>query len=412
MKSIQDLREERSRKVAEVRALMDQNEGQPFQKIKAKVDTLTKEIDGLDDEVYAIQGVLDRANPGGTNLDTAGRGRTPITAGRDNRRPPVNAAHTAAFWNFIKTGNDAELRQFMVKDAMTTGEGSKGGFLIPEELDGVIDETAWLQGAMRSICDGRVITTPEYVHLISTHGLASGWVGETELRPETETSNLEMIKPNWGELYAYPMLTQQMLDFSIVDVQGFIINEVGNKFGEDQGAAFISGDGVKKPRGILDFPYTADADGARPFGTFRFLPSLDAATIKEDALLKIVFDLKRGYRQGSTWLLNSTTAGQLMMMKDGLGRFIWQTSLQEGQPDMLLGYPVAIDDFMPDVEGGAIPILFGNFKKGFMIVDFPTLLTLRDPYTNKPFVGFYFMRRMGTLMKNSEAIRALKVVAS
>lgn len=409
MKSIQDLREERSRKVTEVRQLMDKHQGPWDSKIKGKVDALVKEIDGLDDEIHSIETVLTLAALRGTNIDRAVAGPGQVTRGRDGKIPPKNPEHTAAFWNFIRTGNDAELRQFRVQDAMTTSKGSEGGFMIPEELDTFIDQTAFLQSAMRSICEGRMITTPEYSRLMSIHGQSSGWVDESEERPETVVPKLEKVKPSLGTLYAYPQLTQDMLDFSAYDLEGFLINEVGGKFGEDQGAAFITGNGVKKPRGILDFPYTADVDAVRPFGTFQWLPSLNAATIIADALLKIVFSLKRGYRQGSVWLMNSATAGVLMQMKDGLGRYIWQTALQEGQPNMLLGYPVEIDDFMPDVEADAIPILFGNFFKAMMIVDFPTMLTLRDPYSNKPFVGFYFMRRMGTLLKNSEAIRGLKI---
>lgn len=410
--SIQELREKRNQKVGEAQHLVASYEGAAWTpKINQKYNGLLAEIADIDAQIDRHQRIMDQASPGGTNIDPVTNRRTPIT-GRDGKIPAKNPEHTAAFWNFIRTGNDADLRQFSIKGAMSTGKGAEGGFMIPEEIDGIIDQTAFLQSGMRNICEGRVITTPEYQRLISVHGTGAGWVDEEEGRPETEIPNLKKVKPDWGTLYAYPQVSQDMLDFSAYDVEGFLINEVSNKFGETQGDAFINGNGVKKPRGILNYPYTADADAVRPFGTFQYRPSLHATSILADALIKTVFSLKRGYRQGSCWLMNSTTAGIIMQLKDGLGRYLWADSIQAGQPPTLLGYAVELDDFVPDVEAGAIPILFGNFQKGFMIVDFPTLLTLRDPYSNKPFVGFYFLRRMGTMLKNSEAIRGIKIAES
>lgn len=406
-KSIQELREERRDKVHAAQALTDQYQGDAWNaKTQAKYDALIRDIDGLDAELDRVQAVLARAAAGGTNLDQQPYGQ------RSDKRPPKNDEHTEAFWQFIRTGHDAGLHAFRANAAMTTGQGSDGGFMVPVELDGQIDETALNQSAMRTICEGRVVDTPEYQRIMSVHGTGSGWVGETEARPETATPKLELLKPYWGTLYAYPMVTQQMLDFSAYDVQGFLLNEVGEKFAQDQGSAFITGDGVKKPRGILDFDFTSEADAVRPFGTLQYLPTGSATDISFNTLQKTVFSLKRGYRQGSLWLMNSTTAGEIMQLKDGLGRPLWQPSVQQGQPPMLLGYPVEVDDFMPDAEGDAIPVLFGNFMRGFMILDLSSALTLRDPYSNKPYVGFYFVRRIGSMLKNSEAIRGVKISLS
>ncbi|MFI5330045.1 MAG: phage major capsid protein [Desulfobaccales bacterium] len=409
MATLSELRTQRDNLLAQARRINSKAEAERrdlTSEEQDKFNTLMGDISRLNNEIRMIQ-------EGGEGWESRSRGTLAAQyegaaygspAGGFQTRQQ-NPEHTKTFEKFLRTGDDRELRDFR---ALVAGEGPEGGFMIPVEMDRQIDEIALLQSAMRNICEVRPITTPEYQRLMSVHGTGSGWVGETEARPETATPEVKAIKPHWGTLYAYPMVTADMLDFAAYDVTAFLTNEVGEKFSQDQGTAFISGDGIKKPRGILDFPFTSDVDTVRPFGTLRYIPSMMDGAISFDSLWNTVFSLKRGYRKGSLWLMNSTTAASLSKIKNGEGEYIWQNAVQLGQPPTLLGYPVELDDFMPDIDTDVIPIMFGNFMKGYMIVDLPSVLTLRDPFTNKPYVGFYFARRMGSLLKNSEAIRGVK----
>jgi HK97 family phage major capsid protein len=107
--------------------------------------------------------------------------------------------------------------------------------------------------------------------------------------------------------------------------------------------------------------------------------------------------------------MNRFTVGNVRKMKDGQGHYQWQPSSQLGQPATFLGYPIADDDNMPDVANAAYPAAFGDFKRGYIIVDRVGVRVLRDPYTSKPNVLFYTTKRVGGGVQNFEAIKLLKI---
>jgi HK97 family phage major capsid protein len=156
---------------------------------------------------------------------------------------------------------------------------------------------------------------------------------------------------------------------------------------------------------------TADAD--RPFGTFQYVPGGDPFSDQgsaPDSLKTLIFTVKAKYRQGASWLMNSLTASVVAKFKDGDGRYLWAPAL-DATPGTLLGYPVLIDEGMPDVASNAFPIAFGDFKRGYLIVDRTGIRVLRDPLTNKPNVLFYTTKRVDGGALDSNAIKFLKVAA-
>ncbi len=410
MKSIQELRLGRAAKVKEVKGLVDNHTGPWKEGDEAKYKALLTEIDGFDEEINRFQMILD--------LEAGKLSRKQILAGH-GKTPEEAKVHTEAFYNYIKTGDESGLRQFKIANALT-GEG-QGGFLIPAQLDDPIDSIAFKQGAMADVCDGRAVDTYEYQRVIGIGGTGAGWVTEEAPRPPTVTPKIKLLRPAWGTAYAYPMLSQDLLDSGITDIEAFLIEQVGLEFGQLIGGSFISGTGVGQPLGILSYPFTAAADATRPFGKFMYLPSgsTSSSTGEEvlnpfpfDTLMDTVYSLKRGYQQGSCWLMNSVTAGAVRKMKSAVGDYLWRDNQEADLPPMLCGKPVFIDEFLPDIASGNIPILYGNFKRGFMITRLQTVVMLRDPYSNKPMVGFYFLRRIGTMLKNSECIRGIKIGTS
>ncbi|MFZ0051505.1 MAG: phage major capsid protein [Desulfobaccales bacterium] len=404
--SIQELRQARHAKVKELRALTDGHPGAWTASLEEKYRGLMSEVDNFDDEINRYQTILD------LECGTLSRQRGALGFNARGQTPEEAKAHLEAFYNFVRTGDESGLRRFRVVDAYTTED--KGGFLIPAQLDDPIDTIAFKQGAMADVCDGRSVDTYEYQRVIGVGGTGAGWVTEKQPRPATTTTDIRLLRPAWGTVYAYPMLSQDLLDSGITDIEAFLIEQVGLEIGQLMGSAFISGTGVSQPLGILSYPFTTDADGTRPFGTFKYIPSTPIADVDIlfDSLITAVYSLKRAYKQGSVWLMNSVTAGVVRLLKDSVGRYLWQENNQEDLPPLLCGHPVYIDEFLPDVTTGNIPILFGNFKRGFMITRLATVVMLRDPYSNKPYVGFYFLRRVGTMLKNSECIRGIKIASS
>lgn len=308
-------------------------------------------------------------------------------------RPALEGARplgNAAFDGFVRTGATIEMKAF----TGTTGE--QGGFAIPREIDTAIDATLASISPIRSIAQVVKVGSAGYRKLVTTGGTPSGWTGETDGRPGTGTPAFVEIAPPMGELYANPSATQAMLDDAQFDVEGWLAEEIALEFARAEGSAFVNGSGVNQPRGLLQHPTAATADGARPFGTLQYLPSGAAGDFGPDAperLIDLVHGLRAPYRQGACFVMNARTAARLRKFKTADGQFLWQPSLTQGQPATLLGHPVIEAEDMPDIAAGSLSIAFGNFRAGYLVAERTDTQVLRDPYTNKPFVTFYATRR-------------------
>ncbi|ODR94221.1 hypothetical protein AUC69_03475 [Methyloceanibacter superfactus] len=296
-----------------------------------------------------------------------------------------------------------------------------GGYSVPEEIDGVIQNQLLEFSPLRGWAT--IITLGQgqggYSFLVNRRGASSGWVGETEARPETSTPEMAKITPPEGEIYANASITQWLLDDSQFNLDQFIRDNIIDEFAVQEGAAFVDGNGINKPKGFLQLedPVTT-ADATRAFGVLQYVASGVAADINDgthngvDALTDLVYALKPAYRQGPGvgWMMNSTLAGKCRKLKSlgDTAQYLWTESTQAGQPPMLLGYPVAIDENMPNVGANTFPIAFGNWRRGYRIVDRLGTRVLRDPFTNKPNVMFYLTKRVGGCVADSNAIKLLK----
>lgn len=332
-----------------------------------------------------------------------------------DNRSPEQRAHAEAFDRFFRRGLDANLQDLAVQAGLTTQSDPDGGYVVPAEMEATIDRVLGVDSAMRSLARVQRVSAQEYRKLVNTGGADSGWVGEKDARPETQTPKLTALTFSPAELYANPAATQTALDDASMDLAAWLAEEVSIAFAEDEGAAFIGGDGVEKPRGLLSYPTVANASWA--WGKIGFVKSGDASAFisptssasPADCLVDLVYNLKRGFRQGGAFLMNDLTQSIVRKFKDGEGNFLWQPALTAGQPASLLGYPVETDDNMPDVGAGTFPIAFGDFRRGYMIVDRIGIRVLRDPFTNKPHVHFYTTKRVGGGIQNFQAIKLLKI---
>jgi HK97 family phage major capsid protein len=215
-----------------------------------------------------------------------------------------------------------------------------------------------------------------------------------------------------GEVYANPAVTQQALDDLFFDVAGELAMDIVTEFAEQEGVGFVNGNGEKKPKGFLAYPKDVAPDKSRPYGTLqnivaRFEEAVTDTTNPVDYFIDTVQALKSGYRKDAVWTMNGLTVGTVRKYKNKEGDYIWQPSLQAGQPSLLLGYPVEENEDMPDIGVNANPVAFGNFKRGYWIVDRVGIRSLRDPYTNKPFVHFYTTKRVGGMLMDSQAIKLM-----
>ncbi|MCX4026955.1 phage major capsid protein [Spartinivicinus marinus] len=318
-----------------------------------------------------------------------------------------NAEYEKAFDQFVRKGKTDQIDELKTK-AMQTGNDEDGGYAVPEQLDRQIIDFGRDQVVMRSVCSSQTLSTPEFKKLRKEGRATSGWVGETDPRPQTDTPKLKTITPTWGEIYANPEATQTMLDDAFFNVQQFLVGEVGEEFSEQEEIAFTRGDGNDKPKGLFAYPRTLETDDKRAFGKLQYLDTA-TAKLEADDLLKLLYALKRKYRTGARWMMNSTSVGQVRLMKDNDGNYLWSPGLQAGEPSRLLGYSLTENEQVDDIAAKKAPISFGNFKRAYLILDRIGTRVLRDPYTNKPFVSFYTTKRVGNMLLDSNAVKVLQI---
>ena len=320
--------------------------------------------------------------------------------------------HRAAFVErYVRQGLEAgvELKSF------SGASGAAGGYAVPREIDQIIDATLKGISPIRSIANVVRTGTAGYRKLVTSGGIVSGWASETGTRTETATPSFNEIVPPSGELYANPAASQAMLDDAQFDVEGWLAGEIAREFAAAEGAAFVNGNGTNKPKGFLTYTATNEADSVRAFGSLQYVASGASgafAASGQDKLIDLVQSLRAPYRQGACFVMNSATLAVIRKMKTSDGAFIWQPSLAAGQPANLLGYPVIEAEDMPDIAAGSLSIAFGNFQAGYVISERSETSILRDPFSNKPFVHFYAVKRIGGAVANSEAIKLMKFAAS
>jgi len=316
--------------------------------------------------------------------------------------------HRAAFEGFIRRGENQGLRQLELQASLSTQSDPDGGFTVPETLETAIDRVLGSLSAMRQICATMTIGTGTYKKLVSQGGTTSGWVGEEADRDETVTPTLRQIAIEAKEVYAKPAATQSLLEDSAVDIEAWLADEVAIEFSEEEGSAFITGNGVAAPMGILSYDTVANASYS--WGKIGFTVSGAAAALTDpDALVDLQHALKAAYRNGGSWLMNDLTMATVRKLKDNDNNYLWKPGLELDAPATLLGKPVAIDDTMPDIAAGAYPIAFGNFSRAYLIVDRRGVRVIRDEVTAPPYVKFYTTRRVGGGILLYEALKLMKI---
>jgi HK97 family phage major capsid protein len=308
---------------------------------------------------------------------------------------------------------------FEAKD-VTIGTPAAGGYALPEEIARDIEKLELKFSPVRRLVKVVQTGSSDYKELVNLRGASSGWVGETGSRTATDTSLLRERAPTHGELYAYPQASEWSLDDLFFNVDQWIADEVADSFAREEGDAVIRGNGTNKPTGMTNTAPVATDDFASPLraaAAYEFVASVAddspaVAEIQPDALITLVYQLNSAYRAGAVWTMNSTTTGSVRKLKDGNGQYLWQPGLQLGQPDRLLGYGVETWEQMDDVGTNALPIAFGNFKRGYVLTDRVGIRVTRDNVTNIGFVRFYVRRRVGGTVLNNDAIKFLKTTLS
>ncbi len=319
----------------------------------------------------------------------------------------------AAIERYMRAGDASAIHALQTK-SLNAGNDAEGGYLAPEPTERIIAAALRDISPIRQIASVREIGATSFKKPVSLGGAAAGWVGETGGRVETATPALSSIDFPTMELYAMPAASQTLLDDAVVDIEQWLADEVQGEFAAQETDAFVNGDGVNKPRGFLSYPIAEDS--VRTASQIGYVATGAAggfgAANPADRILDLIYAPKQAYRANGRFVLNRKTLAAVRKFKDADGNYLWQPSLSAGSPSTLFGYPVTEVEEAPDIAPNSYSIAFGDFARGYLIVDRQGVRILRDPYSAKPYVLFYTTKRVGGGVQNFDAIKLLKFSAS
>lgn len=316
----------------------------------------------------------------------------------------VFRAYKAAWPKYLAGMQSAE-----IMNQMSVGTNPEGGYWAPPDTSGRIVQQVFESSPMRALAFVQPTAGPALEGPLDLDEAGSGWVGETEARPETTTPAVGEYHIAVQEVYAEPRTTQKMLDDSIVDIDSWLTRKIADRFARQENEAFVTGNGVKRPRGFATYPSGTpsatnwDVVERQGTGTSADFDSSDPG----DVFFDTVGLMKVAYRAGAVWGYNRTVEAAIRKMQDGQGNYLWQPSFQAGVAPSLIGHGTVLMEDMAALAASSLSIVLGNFREAYTIADRLGVRVLRDPFTTKGFVKFYSTRRVGGGVTNFEALKLI-----
>lgn len=317
---------------------------------------------------------------------------------------PLAEKKKAAVEKYLRKG-EAAMAPDEIK-YLSSEQDPNGGYWVTSGMSNMIVNKVFETSPMRNVATMETISSDALEIPNDLSEANAAWATEESARPETDAPTIGIHSIPVHELYAMPKATQTLLDDSRIDVENWLAGKVADKFSRLENAAFINGDGVGKPRGILTFP----AGTTNP-GEVQQVNSGSASALTADGLRTAVYALKSPYLKSGRWLMNRGTVESISKLKDTTGQYLWQPSLEAGELQTLLGYPIERMEDMPAVAANSLSLAFGDFRQVYTIVDRMGVRVLRDPFSGKPFVLFYTTKRTGGDITNFEAFVIQKTAA-
>ena len=396
MNQSQELREKRAKAWDAAKAFLDTKRGTDgllaaedvatYEKMEADVVNLGKEIDRLERQV-ALDAELNK--PTADPLTSK-----PAQAASDQKTGRASDAYKKAFWNAIRSKNPRP----EILNSLLEGTDSEGGYLVPDEFEKTLVQKLTQANVLRPLC--HVIQTSfgdRKIPVVASKGTAD-WVDEEGTYPLSDDTFSQVV------LGAYKLATmikvsEELLSDSVFDIEGYVSDQFGKRIGDKEEDAFLTGNGVSKPIGILH------TTGGAEVG----VTTAGAAAITGDELIDLVYSLRAPYRKSAVFVLNDTTVKLLRKLKDGDGQYLWRPGITENAPDTILGHRIVTSEFMPSVAAANKSIAFGDFSY-YWIADRQgrTFKRLNELYATTGQIGFLASQRLDGKLILPEAIKVLQ----
>ncbi len=373
---------------------------------EAKVDKMADDMSKLEEKYQKMETALNRPGAGSEDpKQEEGKQAELAKEGMESylrKRRMTDEQHAAYVKSFGK--NYASMEEFK---ALSVDSNPDGGFFVRPEISTQMTKKIFESSPMRQLADSLTISSDAFEEVYDNDEPESGWVGERETRGDSNNNQVKMIRIPTHALFSQPKATQKILDDSAIDIESWHQGKVIGKFGRDEATAFISGNGVSRPRGITT--YTSGDD----FDKIEQVASGSSGVVVADGLIDLQNSLLEEFQKNATFMMKRATATAVRKLKDGQGRYLWSTSgnLTEGILFSLLGNPVRYANDMPAIAADSLSIAYGDFRAGYLIIDRLGIRVLRDPFTSKGFVKFYTTKRVGGGVRQFQAIKLQKLEA-
>jgi len=376
--------------------LDDKADGKSVAGLEEKLVRIEEDLQGLEDHKKAQTQSDEKQVEITEKLEKLETVLSRPNSGFDSKTVDFNVK---AFDTYLRKG-EKSLSADEVK-ALTVSNDSTGGYLAPPEYVQELLKTVTEISPIRSISRVRTTSARSVQIPKRASSFAAQWVAESGTRSETTGYTVGLEQLSAHEHYALVDISEQDLEDSIFNLEQEMQSEFAEQFAKAEGAAFVSGDAVGKPEGLL----TNSSVGQAVSGS--------ASALTADGLLTLVHSIKSEYGQNGRFVFNRSTLAAIRKLKDTAGQYVFQAgmSLESGVPNTILGYPYIEASDMPDIASNAFPILFGDFNRAYLIVDRVALAVLRDPFTQATTgnVRYIARRRVGGQVIQPEAIVKHKV---
>ena len=396
MNKILELREKRAKAWEAAKAFLDSKRGSDglvskedaaiYDRMEEDILNLGKEIERLERQ-EAIEAELNKA----VNMPLTGK---PMAGEKKEKLGRASDEYKKAFWNAMRLKNP----NHEIYNALSIGEDSEGGYLVPDEFERTLIETLEEENIFRKLA--KIIQTSSgdrKIPVVVTKGTAI-WLDEGE---EYEESDSVFGQTSIGAYKLGTMIkvSDELLNDSVFNIESYISTEFARRIGAKEEEAFLIGDGDGKPTGVFA------ATGGAQIG----ITAASATALTADEVIDLVYSLKAPYRKNAAFIMNDATIKAIRKLKDGQGQYLWQPSLTAGTPDTLLNYPVYTSAFAPSIEAGAKTIAFGDYKY-YWIADRQgrSFKRLNELFATTGQVGFLASQRVDGKLILPEAIKVLQ----
>ncbi len=293
------------------------------------------------------------------------------------------------------------------------GFATDGGVFVPVERDQNMVTRIFESSPIRQLCSVMTTGTNMVEFVIDDDELSAVWGGELSTIGNTDTPNVGLLKIEVNDLYARPMLTQNIIEDASIDIVSWLNGHASRRFARAENTAHVTGNDAESPRGILS--YAASTSSAYQRDAIERVRSGASGGFGDNGvgLIRLQNSLKQDYQNGAAWLAKRATFGQLAQLRDDQGQYLFRygDALAQGFGMTVLGQPLFFADDMPSVANDALAVAYGNFQAGYQIVDRVGITVLPDMVTVFPKVRYNYRRRTGGAVVNFEAIKLLQLAA-